>query len=215
MFRDRSDAGRQLAELLLPFKTKRPVVLALPRGGVPVGLEVSRRLDAPLDVLLVRKIGAPFQRELAVGAILDGAHPEIYVNNEALQALGLPASYVTREARNQLAEIERRRAIYSRGRSKADVRNRTVIVVDDGIATGATMRVALRALRHAGVAYLILAAPVAPADTAEALKTECDEAVFISTPDDFGAVGFYYQNFAQLTDADVVRCLDQAPAPVD
>lgn len=213
LFRDRTDAGRQLADRLLTYKERNPVVLALPRGGVPIGLEIARVLAAPLDIVLVRKLGAPSRPELALGAVVDGPHPEVFVNREIAEALAVPDEYVQAEADRQLHEIERRRGLYLGGRPPVDLAGRAAIVVDDGIATGATARVALRAARRGGAAEVILAAPVAPPDSAVELGQECDEAVFLDTPRDFGAVGFYYRDFAQLTDDDVRRLLAEATQP--
>ena len=213
MFRDREDAGRQLAQKLLHLKRKEPVVLALPRGGVPVGLEIAKALDAPFDLLLVRKIGVPWHPELAAGAVVDGKHPRTVLNEDIVRRLAVPQRHIADESARQLAEIERCRHVVLRNRPPVDVEGRTVIVVDDGIATGATVRAALRALRDADVAWLVLAAPVAPASTAEDLRSECHEAAFLATPADFGAVGYYYDDFRQLTDADVVDLLTRAPAP--
>jgi putative phosphoribosyl transferase len=213
LFSDRSEAGRLLADKLLAYKVQSPLVLALPRGGVPVGLEVARALGAPLDLVLVRKIGAPFRPELALGAVVDGPDPEIFINRDIATALAVPDDYVEAEAGRQLEEIERRRRIYLGDRAPAALAGRTAIVVDDGIATGATARVALRAARRAGAARVILAAPVAPPDSAAELRRECDEAIFLATPPDFGAVGFYYADFAQLSDEDVRRLLQEAPQP--
>jgi putative phosphoribosyl transferase len=212
-FSDRSEAGRLLAERLAAYKERKPVVLALPRGGVPVALEIARALEAPLDVVLVRKIGAPFRPELALGAVVDGPQPEVFVNREIASALAVSQDYVETEVARQLEEIERRRALYLGGRRPVDLTGRAAIVVDDGIATGATARVALRAARRGGAAEVILAAPVAPPESAVELREECDEAIFLDTPPDFGAVGFYYANFAQLTDDDVRRMLAEAPQP--
>jgi putative phosphoribosyl transferase len=211
MFEDRAQAGRLLADKLLPLEAQRPVVLALPRGGVPVGLEIARALKAPLDLLLVRKIGAPGHPEFALGAIVDGVSPGLVLNEEALEALDVPEAYIRAEADRELEEIERRRRLYLRGRPPVDVRDRTVIVVDDGIATGATVRVALQALARSGAAWRVVAAPVAPPDTAEMLRAACDEAVFLATPADFRAVGLYYADFRQLEDAEVMALLEHAP----
>lgn len=211
LFHDRAEAGRQLAEKLGHLKSERPVVLALPRGGVPVALEIALALDAPLDLMLVRKVGAPHQPELAIGAVVDGHHPERFINRDLVERLALSASYIEEASQRELREIERRRELYARGRSPIEVRGRTTIVVDDGIATGATVRVALRALREAGAARVVLAVPVAPASTADELRSECDEAVFIATPEIFGAVGFYYEDFEQLSDAEVIEMLERVP----
>ena len=148
MFSDRAEAGRRLAEQLQRFKADQPLVLALPRGGVSIGVEIARALAAPLDVVLVRKIGAPFQEELAIGAVADGEHPEMVVNREIVTLLNLPESYLDEERDRQLIEIERRRKLYLAGRSRPAIAGKTAIVVDDGIATGATMRAALLAVRR-------------------------------------------------------------------
>lgn len=210
LFHDRTDAGRRLAQELLRFKDRHPVVLALPRGGVTVAFEVAEALAAPLDVILVRKIGAPFQPELALGAVADGEHPETVVNPYFADADGELKAFFAEEAARQLAEIERRRILYLRGRPRAPVRDRTAIVVDDGIATGATTRVALRAVRRAGPAHLVLAVPVAPPDTVEALRAEVDEIVCLATPEPFGAISVFYEDFTQVTDQEVVELLDRA-----
>jgi putative phosphoribosyl transferase len=202
MFRDRADAGRRLAGKLLPLKGEEPVVLALPRGGVAVGLEVALALDAPLDLLLVRKIGAPGHPEFALGAVVDGVSPEIVLDEEVVAALGVPETYLRDTARRELEEIERRRGLYLRGR--------TAVVVDDGIATGSTVRVALLALGRSGPARRVLAVPVAPPDTAGRLRALGDEAVFLATPADFRAVGAYYGDFRQLEDGEVVAMLERA-----
>ncbi|MFC0387611.1 phosphoribosyltransferase [Muricoccus vinaceus] len=211
MFLDRADAGRQLAQSLLHLKVQDPVVLALPRGGVPVGYEVAEALGAPLDLLLVRKIGTPGQAELAVGAVVDGARPEMVINEDIVRQLGVPASYLEQEAARQLAEIERRRAAYLRGRPPVALEGRTAIMVDDGIATGATARASLRALAASGTARrVVLAVPVAPAEIVKALSALCDEAITLSTPEDFRAVGLHYGDFRQTEDAEVIELLDRA-----
>lgn len=210
MFEDRTDAGRQLAAKLGHLKDEDAVVLALPRGGVPVGYEVAKALDAPLDILLVRKIGAPFHPELAAGAVVDGTHPVTVVNEDVLAAYGIDESWIAEEGRRQLREIERRRKVYGTGRAPVPVAGRTAVVVDDGIATGATTRAALRALRQQGVGRLVLATPVVPPDTLEDLRRECDEAVAVLVPRWMGGVGACYRNFRQLDDAEVVAILDRA-----
>lgn len=210
IFRNREEAGRQLAQRLLHLKGTRPVVLALPRGGVPVALPIAEALDAPLDLLLVRKIGAPGQPEFGIGAVVDGHQPEIVVNDDIVRMLRIPDAYVADQAAAELREIERRRAAYLRGRQPTDLRGRTVIIVDDGIATGGTARVALQALGRTGAARRVLAVPVAPADTAQELSGLCDEAVVLDTPAGFGSVGAYYQDFRQLEDAEVIALLNRA-----
>lgn len=211
LFKDREDAGRQLAQRLLPFKERRPMVIALPRGGVPVAFEIATALAAPLDLILVRKIGAPWNPELAIGAVVDGLKPQTYLNQGIIHTLGVPADYVRAESARQLDEIERRRALYLRGRPRLDVSGATVLVVDDGIATGATMRIALEAVKDAGAAWRVLAVPVAPADTLAELRADYDEAVCIATPQDFGALSLFYRNFRQTTDDEVISLLDRAP----
>jgi putative phosphoribosyl transferase len=207
MFRNRADAGRRLAARLASFRAADPVVLALPRGGVPIGAEIARALDAPLDVVLVRKIGVPYQPELALGTIVDGEEPELVVDTQLMTMLDIPESYVAEQRERQLAEIERRRRLYLEGRSPVAVAGRTAIVVDDGIATGYTMRAALRAIRRRRPARLVLAVPVAPPETIAALAAEVDEIVCLSTPEYFGAIGQFYADFRQLHDAEVVALL--------
>jgi putative phosphoribosyl transferase len=206
-FRNRTDAGRRLADRLADYRGRNPVVLALPRGGVPVGYEIAEVLDAPLDVLWVRKIGVPFQPELALGAIVDGDHPDTVIDERMMAELDIPESYVREESARQLAEIERRRKLYRGDRAAAEIGERTVIVVDDGIATGATMRVALRALARRSPAAIVLAVPVAPPETIAALEKEVDAVVCLAAPRFFGAVGAFYDDFAQVDDATVVALL--------
>lgn len=212
MFSDRSEAGRRLAERLMGLPLQRPVVLALPRGGVPVALEVARALCAPLDLLLVRKIGHPLHPELAMGAIVDGDHPEL-VLNETFDAASLDYSAYLETAKTAaLAEIDRRRALYLGARRPVDVAHATAIVVDDGIATGASVRAALKALRHRHPRKIILAVPVAPAETLEALRREVDDVVCLGTPKPFHAVGQFYSDFRQVDDQEVIRLLALATA---
>jgi putative phosphoribosyl transferase len=210
LFADRSEAGRALAQRLLQFKDERPVVLALPRGGVPVGFEVARALDAPLDLVLVRKIGAPFQPELALGAVVDGGRAETVLNEQTIREFQIPESYIAKESARQLAEIERRRRLYLADRPRVPLEGRTTIVVDDGIATGATMEAALHATRRANPKRLVLATPVAPPDTLERLRPQVDEVVCLATPWLFGAIGVFYEDFRQLGDEEVVDLLRRA-----
>jgi putative phosphoribosyl transferase len=210
MFLDRTEAGRLLAQRLLGFKDQHPVVLALPRGGVPVGFEIARALGAPLDLVLVRKIGAPYQEELAIGAIADGEHPELVTDPGLIDGLDVTAEYLERAKATALHEIERRRRAWLGDRQPIDVAGRMAIVVDDGVATGATMRVALRATRRRKPARLVLAVPVAPPDTIEELRHEVDETVCLETPADFFAVGQFYQRFPQLRDEEVTALLERA-----
>jgi putative phosphoribosyl transferase len=207
MFRDRTEAGQLLAQRLASRAYPRPVVLALPRGGVPVALEVARALSAPLDLLLVRKIGHPLQPELALGAIVDGDHPEMVINPQFDDVAIAHAEHVATARDAALKEIERRRLLYLGAQQPVDVAHATAIVVDDGIATGATVRAALKALRHRNPHRIVLAVPVAPADTLEALRPEVDEIICLDTPDPFFSVGQFYRDFRQVDDAEVIRLL--------
>jgi putative phosphoribosyl transferase len=209
-FADRSEAGRRLAERLGRLEGQQAVVLALPRGGVPVAYEVARALAAPLDLVLVRKIGAPFQPELAIGAVVDGERPELVVNRDLVEASGIPESYLESERQRQLEEIERRREHYLAGRARAPIQDRTAIVIDDGIATGATMEAALRATRRSRPRRLVLAVPVAAPDTIERLRPEVDEVVCLLTPASLGAIGSFYRDFRQLDDEEVIALLERA-----
>jgi putative phosphoribosyl transferase len=206
-FLNRHDAGRRLAAELKARQPRDPVVLALPRGGVPVGYEVARALDAPLDVLLVRKLGAPGYEEFGIGAIVDGAQPQVVLNAEAIEMMRVPPAYVAQERDRQLAEIERRRLLYAGTAAPVDVEGRTAIVVDDGIATGGTVLVALSALRKAKPAYIVLAVPVAPPETLAKLSGEADEVVCLESPSDFRAVGVHYADFSQTSDEEVIDLL--------
>jgi putative phosphoribosyl transferase len=212
LFTDRRDAGRQLAAALARYRVSRPVVLALPRGGVPVGFEVAQALDAPLDVLLVRKIGAPGHEELGLGAVVDGQDPQLVLNPDVVRAVGPPPGYIEAEKRRQLAEIERRRRQYVGDRAPTPVDGRTVIIVDDGIATGGTVKAALRGVSQHRTARLVLAVPVAPADSLDELASECDDIVCLATPEPFFAVGPHYRDFTQTEDDEVVRLLAAARA---
>lgn len=211
MFANREEAGRRLASRLLPYKDASPVVLALPRGGVPVGFEVAMRLDCPLDLVLVRKIGVPWQPELALAAVTDGAEPFVELNRDLIRALAIPPEYLEQEKLRELQEIERRRALYLGRRARVPIDGRVAIVVDDGIATGATMRAALRAVRRGRPRQLVLAVPVAPPDTIEALRHEVDDLLCLLTPRQFGAIGQFYGDFHQLEDSEVTALLDRAP----
>ncbi len=211
-FANRSEAGRALAEALQKKALEDPVVLALPRGGVPVAAEVARVLEAPLDLVMVRKIGVSYQPELAVAAVVDGSHPEIVVNEEVQSLAGVSRDYIDKQAEVELAEIERRRKLYLAGRQPARIEGRSAIVVDDGIATGTTVRAALRALRRRRPKRLILAVPVAPADTVEALRAEADDIVCLGTPYPFFAIGIFYDDFHQVADEEVVAILASSPA---
>ena len=195
---------------MLKYKDQNPVVLGVPRGGVPVAFEVARALNAPLDVIIVRKLGAPGEPELGVGAVVDGDHPETILNREVVSALRVSRDYLEREIRNQLKEIHRRNLVYRAGRARIELKDRIVIVVDDGIATGGSIRAALRGIRQQAAKKVILAVPVGPADTIESLRAEVDEVVCLSTPPMFFGIGEFYTDFHQLADAEVIRLLELA-----
>ncbi|MDZ7590013.1 MAG: phosphoribosyltransferase [Rubrivivax sp.] len=214
IFANRTEAGRALARRLAGMDLPKPVlVLALPRGGVPVAAEVARALGAPLDLLLVRKIGAPWQRELAVAAVVDGDPPDIVIDELTSRLSGVDDAYIQREAGDEMREIERRRHVYLRGRAPLPVAGATVVVVDDGIATGTTVRAAMKALRRRQPARLVLAVPVAPADTVAALSQEADEVVCLAQPEPFHAIGLHYADFHQVPDDEVLAVLDGLARP--
>lgn len=209
-FLDRHEAGRKLAQDLLRYADQRPAVFALPRGGVPIGYEIAKALRAPLDLILVRKIGVPFQPELAAGAVVDGDEPQVVLNPTVVEPLRLSEAFLKEETDRKLVEIEERRHAYLSGRSRVDPRGKTAIVADDGIATGATIKAALRAIRRREPARLVLAAPVAPPETVEALRQEVDAVHCLETPEFFMAIGIFYENFHQLSDDEVVKLLAEA-----
>jgi putative phosphoribosyl transferase len=209
-FTDRHQAGRLLAKRLAHLKGEHPVVLALPRGGVPVGYEIARALAAPLDLVLVRKIGAPDQPELAIGAVADGEQPELVTDPQLAAWLAVPAGYLEAVKARELKEIERRRRLYFGDRPAVEVRGRAAILVDDGIATGATMLAAVRATRRRAPSRLVVAVPVASPDTLDRMQQEADEVVCLDTPTDFMAVGQFYRHFPQLEDEEVIDLIDAA-----
>lgn len=201
-----------LADRLAAMKLQRPLVLALPRGGVPVGAVIAKALGVPLDVVFVRKIGAPDQPELAVGAVADGSEPEIVLNTELVETLGLGEDYITAATARELATIERRRRAWAELRPNVSPAGRTAMVVDDGVATGMTMQAALRQLRRQKPARLIAAAPVASREAAAMLEREADQVVCLSSPRRFGSVGAFYRSFLQVSDEEVAALLKEAAA---
>jgi predicted phosphoribosyltransferase len=209
-FPDRIDAGRQLAARLSQMSLEKPVIYALPRGGVPVALEIARALRAPLDLILVRKIGAPGAPEVALGAVVDGANPETVVNEEVRRRSGANDAFLERSRAHELAELERRRVRYLGDRPQLDPAGHTAIIVDDGLATGATMKAAILAMKRRGAARICVAVPVAPADTLNAIRDLADVVVCLHSPSDFHGVGGFYDDFHQLTDEETVGLLRQA-----
>jgi putative phosphoribosyl transferase len=209
LFRDRADAGRRLAERLSGYSGRQGLlVLALPRGGVPVAYEVAKALGAPLDIFLVRKLGAPGHEELAMGAIASGGVR--VVNRDVVRYLNVPEEVIDAVAMEERQELERRERAYRGGRPAPDVVGRTVILVDDGLATGSTMRAAATALRRQSPARIVIAVPVAAPQTCDEFRAEVDDIVCAVTPEPFQAVGLWYQDFSQTTDEEVRDLLERA-----
>ena len=210
IFQDRSEAGKALAAALAAKEYESPVILALPRGGVPVAIEVSRALKAPMDLIMVRKIGAPGQPELAVAAVVNGDDPQIVVNEAIARSFRLSRAEIEEMSKPRLGEIRRRRELYLKGRRRLLLEGRTVIVIDDGLATGATVRASLSAVRARGPAKLVLAVPIAAPDVAQELADEVDELICLHRPTPFGAIGRFYADFPQTPDSEVIAALDEA-----
>ena len=210
MFTNRREGGRKLAPHLLHYRCEHPVVLGLPRGGVPVAYEVAAALDAPLDVIVVRKLGAPGQPELGIGAVVDGDHPQSVLNEDVIRMIGVSAEFMKREIALELQEVRRRQELYRSGRPAEPITGRTAILVDDGIATGGSVRAAIRGLWRLNPRRLVLAVPVAPRDTVESLRSEVDDLVCLSTPAFFQSVGQFYEDFRQTSDEEVIEFLDRA-----
>ena len=208
LFADRVDAGQRLAMLLLPYRDESPIVLGLPRGGVPVAFEVARALKAPLDVLVVRKVGAPDQPELGLGAIAEGG--ALYLDHQLMRQVGASETEVAEIAERKAAEVVERVRLFRGARPQPDVRGRTVILVDDGIATGGTVHAAVKALRALEPRRIVLAVPVSSSQALDALAGEVDECVCVETSDHLGAIGLFYEDFTQTTDQEVVQLIERA-----
>lgn len=206
MFRDRQDAGQRLARKLKSYGGKADaILLALPRGGVVVAAEIARELELPLDIVVPRKIGAPHNPEFAIGAITEDG--ESVFDAEAIRALGVLQEYIAQTVQEEQHEAERRIKVYRGDWPPLNVNGKTVILIDDGVATGATMRAAIRSVRKRGAAKVIVAVPVLPSDTRDILEREADEVIYLDAPILFGAVGAFYENFPQTTDEEVVSIL--------
>lgn len=207
-FKDRIQAGKKLTERLLKYKNENVIVLAIPRGGVVVAYEIAKTLNAPLDLIIPRKIGAPYQPELAIGAVTqDGT---IILNEEIVNYLSIPEEYIKAEAERQKKEIERRLIKYRGNAIEPNVENKIVIIVDDGIATGATMIAAIASIRKKKPLKIIVAIPVAPPESLEKIKKYADEIVCLYTPEPFFAIGQFYEKFEQLEDEEVINLLNKS-----
>lgn len=206
-FPNRREAGRLLAERLVPLQLADPIVLGLPRGGVPVAAEIADALGAPLDVLLVRKLGAPYQPELAIGAVVAGESTEVVLNEDIVAELKLTKADIDAEAKRQLATLDQRRKRYRAVRAPVSLKGRTAIVADDGVATGATLRVALKGTARLGAERVIAAVPVASRQAAALLEQEADAFVALLVPKLFGSVGAFYDDFSEVSDNEVVALL--------
>ncbi len=211
-FQNRTDAGRRLAEALQDYRQRQPVVLALPRGGMPVAAEVSAALGAPLDLVIARKIGVPDQPELAMGAVAEGAEPAIVRNEDVIALVGVSDAEFNAVCERERQEIERRRRLYLGDRAPVEIAGRTAIVIDDGIATGATMRAAVLAVRTHKPKKIVLAVPVAPTSTIEELRRDVDDIVCLESHEVFGAIGFFYRDFRQVSDEEVIELLARSRA---
>jgi putative phosphoribosyl transferase len=203
LIHDRSDAGRKLAAKLSHLKNESPLILAILRGGVPIAAAIAKYLQTYFSLILVRKLCVPGQPELAIGAVSDGNHPRTVINWDVARSAKVSEPQIAEIAAREMAEIEHRRHLWLEGNAGPSISGRLVVVVDDGIATGASVRVALEAAKHAGAKRIVLAAPVAPRETAEMLRGLCDETVFLTTSDGFATVGEYYADFHQLEDREV------------
>lgn len=207
-FQNRAEAGRMLAQRLTQYRDRSTIVLALPRGGVAIGYEIARALNVPLDVMITHKIPAPDNPEYAIGAVAENG--ETQLNRPEIEALGISQAYIDQEKRVQMEEINRRKNLYRRGKSFPSLKDRTVIIADDGVATGYTMMAAIKAVKAQGPRKVIVAVPVGPGETIEELATMVDEVVVKSTPTPFFAVGAFYRSFEQVSDQQVQQFLVRA-----
>ena len=207
MFINRSDAGRRLIKKLKKYQAERPLILALPRGGVPVGFEVAQALNAPLDVLVVRKVGTPWNPELGIGAVAPGVE---ILDEASLRKLGIEASALEGIIEQEQLELKRRQQLYRQDKDFPNIAGKTVILIDDGLATGMTTRAAIQVIRKLKPAKLVLAVPVGPRNTVKALSQLVDDVVCLETPDDFYAVGAFYHSFPQVSDEEVINFLNMA-----
>jgi predicted phosphoribosyltransferase len=212
VFRDRQDAGRRLAAQLEKYRDRNPIVLGLPRGGVPVAFEIARELNAPLDVIVARKIGAPMQPELGIGAIAQG--DVMVLDHDTIRYLGLSRDDIARAAQIEISEMRRRLEEYRGDAGLPDVSGRTVILVDDGLATGVTMIAALKAVRQGNPDRIVIAVPVCARETVRSIERMDVDVVCASTPETFRAVGIWYRNFTQTSDAEVIELLEEARGQV-
>ncbi|RZD14336.1 MAG: phosphoribosyltransferase [Candidatus Acidulodesulfobacterium ferriphilum] len=212
IFKNRQEAGKLLGKNLLKhkYKPEKTVVIGLLRGGIPVAYEIAKALNAPLDVALVRKIGAPDQEELAIGAIVDGENPKVYLNKSLISRIAMPEGYIDRVKEIKLEEIRKREKIYRKGGGRIDVHGKIAIVVDDGIATGASIKVVIEALKEEKPEKIIIAVPVIPKDTLNELKKTVDDVIVLDAPEEFYAVGEFYEDFGQTTDEEVISLLQKS-----
>ncbi len=206
LFKDRADAGKRLASALTGAVDKKAIVLAIPRGGVVVAFEVAQKLKLPLDVIIPRKIGAPGNPELAIGAITEDG--STFLDKNMINYLQVSQAYIQNESKRQKAEIERRLKVYRGDSQPPNLKGRDVIIVDDGIATGATMKAALSSVLKSGVKKVVVAIPVGPPSTIEELEKQADKVVCLQTPESFYAIGEFYDSFVQTDDEEVIRLLD-------
>lgn len=208
-FADRFEAGKELADKLTGMASERPAIYALPRGGVPVSVEIARALRAPLDLIFVRKIGAPQSPEVALAAIVDGENPQMVVNERIKRVSGASNAYLEQARKQELAELERRRRRYLGDRETVDPAGRTVIIVDDGLATGATMKAAILAMRQKDAKKICVAIPVAPTSALDEIRQLVDTVVCLHSAENFGGVGAFYDDFHQLSDQETTGLMQQ------